>query len=145
MVLSSGAHHRAEGLELDNLSGERDYHPWRMYGRSKLANIHFARSLAQRFSGTRRTANAIHPGVIATNLARHVPNPEAMFERMRPQMKTIPQGAATQCLVATHPGLAEVSGEYFSDCRATPPSSHATDDALAAALWERTEQLIAVL
>lgn len=145
VVLSSGAHHRAEGLELDNLAGERDYHPWRMYGRSKLANILFARSLAERLSGSARTANAVHPGVIATNLARHVPNPEAMFARMRPQMKSVEQGAATQCLVATHPGLAEVSGLYFSDCQPTEPSAPARDDALAAKLWERSEQLVAAL
>ncbi|HHO50374.1 MAG TPA: SDR family oxidoreductase [Deltaproteobacteria bacterium] len=144
VVLSSGAHHRAEGLELDNLSGERDYQPWRMYGRSKLANILFARSLAQRLSGG-RTANAVHPGVIATNLARHVPDPEALFARMRPQMKTVEQGAATQCLVATHPGLASSSGLYFSDCQPTDPSDLAQDDALAAELWARTEQLVAEL
>ena len=42
VVLSSGAHYYAaeSGLELDNLSGEKDYNDWRMYGRSKLANIY---------------------------------------------------------------------------------------------------------
>ena len=57
VMLSSGAHrYAAQGMELDNLSGERDYAAWRMYGRSKLANILFARSLAQRFAGSERIA-----------------------------------------------------------------------------------------
>ena len=62
VVLSSGAHFyaRDSGLELDNISGEREYEAWRMYGRSKLANIHFAVGLNQRFEGTNRRANAVH-------------------------------------------------------------------------------------
>ncbi len=53
VMLSSGAHRMAheQGIEFDNLSGERDYHPWRLYGNSKLANLLFARSLARRFAG----------------------------------------------------------------------------------------------
>ena len=142
VLLSSGAHFyaRESGLELDNLSGERDYHPWRMYGRSKLANIMFATALARRFAGTNRTANSLHPGVIATNLARHVPNAEAMFSTMT--MKTVPQGAATQCYVAVHPDLAGVSGTYFSDSQPKAPAAVADDIEQSEALWTVSEQLI---
>ncbi len=144
VMLSSGAHTMAseEGIEFDNLSGERDYHPWRMYGQSKLANILFARQLAKQFEGTKRTANALHPGVIQTNLGRHVPNAEAMYARMKKVEKTIEQGAATQCTVATHPELRKVSGQYFSDCRPKGPSKTALDEILAARLWSRTEAII---
>ncbi len=146
VMLSSGAHHFASrGLELDNLSGEDDYDAWRMYGRSKLANIAFARSLTTRFAGTSRTANAVHPGVIMTNLGRHVPDREAMYERMRPRMKTVEQGAATQCYVAVRPELAGVSGQYFSDCRVAKTIAAASDSAAAEALWERSEAIAAEL
>ncbi|MFT5680234.1 MAG: WW domain-containing oxidoreductase [Myxococcota bacterium] len=142
VLLSSGAHLYAQesGLELDNVSGERDYHPWRMYGRSKLANIMFASALARRFDGTARTANALHPGVIMTNLARHVDNAEAMFSTMK--LKTIPQGAATQCYVAVHPDLAGVTGKYFADCGEKAPAAVAHDEAEAEALWKWTESVI---
>jgi WW domain-containing oxidoreductase len=142
VVLSSGAHFyaRESGLELDNVSGERDYHPWRMYGRSKLANIMFASALARRLAGTGRTANSVHPGVIPTNLARHVPDAEAMFSRMT--LKTIPQGAATQCYVAVHPELAGVTGQYFADCEVKEPAGVAHDEAQGEALWRWTEALI---
>jgi NAD(P)-dependent dehydrogenase (short-subunit alcohol dehydrogenase family) len=147
VMLSSAAHTMAaeRGLELDNLSGESDYHPWRMYGRSKLANILFARSLSTRFraQGSKATANALHPGVIQTNLARHVENAEGMFARMKLQLKTVPQGAATQCFVATHPSLEGVSGCYFSDCAVKEAIPQATDDALAEALWTATERIVA--
>ncbi len=142
VILSSGAHFMAErGLELDNLSGETDYAAWRMYGRSKLANVLFANALATRFAGTARTANSLHPGVIETNLGRHVPDREGMYERLRPNMKSVEQGAATQCYVATHPSLARVSGEYFSDCAVAETRPEAKDEALAEALWARSVEI----
>lgn len=148
VIVSSGAHFRAErGLELDNLSGEHDYAPWRMYGRSKLANILFARALAKRFTegGSQRTANSLHPGVIQTNLGRHIPraNLETMLASVT--LKTIGQGAATQCLVATHPALQHTTGEYFSDCRIAETLPLAKDDQLAEELWQKTEEILASL
>ena len=71
-----------------------------------------------------------------------MPNAEAMYAKMKKIEKTIAQGAATQCTVATHPELAKVSGQYFSDCRPKGPSKIARDDALAAQLWARTESII---
>jgi NAD(P)-dependent dehydrogenase (short-subunit alcohol dehydrogenase family) len=143
VMLSSGAHRMApdSGIDFDNLSGERDYSPWKMYGQSKLANILFAKSLASRFEGSPRTANAVHPGVIKTNLVRHIADPDAMLKSMT--LKTVPQGAATQCLVATHPGLAATTGEYFADCQVQEPRHQALSAELAAQLWERSEAIVA--
>ena len=146
VVLSSGAHQMApaDGIEFDNLTGERDYSPWKMYGQSKLANILFAKQLAKRFGSSKRTANAVHPGVIRTNLVRHIDNPDQMLSSMT--LKTIPQGTATQCLVATHPELATTSGEYFADCQLKDTSHpHATNMDLAEELWTRSEAIAARL
>ena len=142
VVLSSAAHRmaRTSGLELDNISGEQDYHPWRMYGRSKLANILFTRGLAARLRRG-QTANALHPGVIDTELGRHVPDRAGMYARMS-NLKTVAQGAATQCYVATGPGLAQTNGRYFADCNSVAPVPIALDDSLAEALWDRTETLV---
>ncbi len=152
VVVSSDAHRMAHaaGIEFDNLSGERDYRAWRMYGNSKLANLLFARSLARRFAaeGSQRTANALHPGVIKTALARNMEDPEGMYDtlvnRRGVVLKSVSQGAATQCYVATSPALARVSGMYFSDCNVEEPTPAALDDAMADRLWTVTEALIAV-
>ena len=149
VMLSSGAHRMVgdDPIEFDNLSGERDYHPWRMYAQSKLANILFANSLAARFQqeGSGRTANSLHPGVIRTNLARHIPDAEGMFERMTITLKSVPQGAATQCYVAVNPEAAAASGRYFSDCAEEDPIPAGRDAALAERLWTRTEAILAEL
>ena len=51
-------------------------------------------------------------------------------------LKTIPQGAATQCYVATNRALAAVSGEYFADCNIAKPRADAEDPLLARRLWD---------
>jgi len=147
VVVSSAAHRYAAktGLELDNLAGTIDYDPWRMYGRSKLANILFARTLASRFSAARsaRTAFSLHPGVIRTNLTRHIADAESLLAPMKTSMKSIPQGAATSLYTATRPGLEALSGSYFSDCAVARTIPQGADNALGEELWALTERLLA--
>ncbi len=149
VMVSSEAHRQApkEGIQLDNLSGDHGYAAWAAYGQSKLANLLFAKELARRFAGTKKTANAIHPGVIATNLTRSM-NPALAFiwNAVSPLvLKSIPQGAATEVFVATHPSVATVSGEYFSDSNVARPTRKAEDAELAMKLWETTEKIVAGL
>ncbi|MGE0787403.1 MAG: SDR family NAD(P)-dependent oxidoreductase [Sandaracinaceae bacterium] len=149
VMLSSAAHAWAPtgGIKLDDLTFERGYTPNAAYGQSKLANLLFARSLAKRFEGTKKTANAVHPGVIATNLARHM---SPIVQALMPvaaaiAMKSIPQGAATQCFVAANPAAADLSGEYFADCNVARSSRYGRDMDLAEKLWDRTEEIVQAL
>lgn len=149
VMLSSGAHLWAPpgGIQFDDLSFARDYSPNRAYGQSKLANLLFARSLARRLAGTKKTANAVHPGVINTNLGRHM---SPVMRALAPvaeaiALKTIPQGAATQCYVSVHPAVSGVTGEYFADCNVARSSSYAKDAELGERLWKVTEEIVAGL
>lgn len=145
VVVSSDAHRRApkEGVQLDNLSGEAGYRPWTAYGQSKLANLLFARELARRLPRQGQSANALHPGVIATNLARSMPLAARLgFAALAPlALKSIPQGAATQCYVATNPGLV-ANGEWFSHCNIARSSRLGSDMELARRLWEVSERIV---
>jgi len=146
--VSSGAAIRSapeEGIEFDNLSGERDYDPQRAYGQSKLANVLFTLELAERMKGSRATANALRPGVIPTNLGRHLPYWQVwVLENLgKPFTKTIAQGAATSCYVATAPALANTSGMFFNHCNPHRPGGHTENRALAARLWSVSERLTA--
>ncbi len=146
VMLSSGLHTAAppEGIQFDNLSGEKGYAPWTAYGQSKLANLLFAKHLATRLPKPGQTANAVHPGVIRTNLQRRLGlGMRAVFVAVGPLfLKTVPQGAATQCYVAVHPAAASVRGEYFADCNLAQPSRNGQDAGLAAKLWEKTEDIL---
>jgi NAD(P)-dependent dehydrogenase (short-subunit alcohol dehydrogenase family) len=148
VVVASNAHRRAPGgIDFDNLSGARGYSPMRAYGQSKLANILFTRELARRLGSGGRTANCLHPGVIATNLMRTVPviGRVALSLAAPLILKTPAQGAATQCYLATSPAVANVSGAYYSDCNPAEPRALAKDPAMAARLWATSEEIAARL
>ena len=144
-ILSSLAHRRAKnGIEFDNLDGSKHYDPWDAYGVSKLANALCARELARRLSDTNAIANSVHPGIIATNLGKHLPAWQQWLAGAVGWlfMKTIPEGAATTCYVATSPDLKGVRGFYFADCNVNEGETPwIRDDAMAAELWRVSEAL----
>jgi len=145
VMVSSDAHHRAprEGIQFDNLTGEREYGALANYGQSKLANLLFANHLAKRLEGTGKTANSLHPGVIHTNLARSMnPIAKGALAIAAPLvLKSVAEGAATQCYLAVHPNVEGVAGKYFSDCNVGKSSRHGRDVEMAAKLWEMSEQI----
>jgi WW domain-containing oxidoreductase len=144
-IVSSAAHAQAtgRGIDFDNLSGEAAYSGWRAYAQSKLANILFAGELAKRLPPG-STANSLHPGMIRTNLARHMSGVgfKLLGLAMYPLTVSVPRGAATSCYVVAHPACEEVSGRYFSACRESTPSKNARDGKLAERLWRVSEELV---
>jgi NAD(P)-dependent dehydrogenase (short-subunit alcohol dehydrogenase family) len=132
VVLGSRQHRNVPpgGIQFDNLSGKG----WSTqgYGHSKLANGLFSLELARRLKNTQATSNCVHPGVTRTNILRYIPLDELSGLRYD---KSVEQGAATPCYVATNPALAAVSGEYFVDCNPAEQSSYQIDKAMAARLW----------
>ena len=143
VIVSSCAHFGAPeaGIEFDNLDGSKSYAPWKAYGQSKLANGLFAAELSRRLAGTGIIANSLHPGVIKTNLGRHLPPREDDRKDEDIYDKDIPQGAATQVYVAVHPTPRTISGHYFADCNPALASAHMYDAQLAKRLWEVSEEL----
>jgi NAD(P)-dependent dehydrogenase (short-subunit alcohol dehydrogenase family) len=131
------------GIQFDNLSGAIDYDPGKAYGQSKLANVLFTLELARRLQGSTATANAIRPGVIATNLGRHMPRWKVVALETVGSLftKTIGQGAATTCYVATAPALSETSGYFFEHCNPIQAGGYTEDRELAAQLWAASEEI----
>jgi NAD(P)-dependent dehydrogenase (short-subunit alcohol dehydrogenase family) len=147
--LSSSGHQFApeNGIDFDNLSGEKEYSPWGAYGVSKLANGLFVLKLSQMLAAeeSKATANAVHPGIINTNLGRNFP----WYTRLVAAtfgwtfMKSIAEGAATQCYVATAPALADTSGYYFADCNPLLPDPRMLNQAQADQLWVASQDIAA--
>jgi WW domain-containing oxidoreductase len=145
VIVSSEAHRATPrgGIDFGNLSGENGYRALRAYAQSKLANILFANSLSRRLAG-RGTVNSLHPGLVRTNMGRHI-NPAVTWGLslfMFSMAKTIPQGAATSCLLAASPAVEGITGKYFSDCQEKTPSALAMDDALGERLWSESQRLV---
>ena len=148
VVSSRAAYSRAPetGIEFDNLDARRDYDDRRAYGHSKLANALFALQLGKLLRGTRITANALHPGVINTEIDRHLngflQTGFSIFAALG-GTKSVEEGAATSCYVATAPQLGSTSGKFFEDCNAvTIAEGHLHNEAMAERLWQVSEELV---
>ena len=115
------------------------------YSRSKLANILFTTELARRLAGTGVTANALHPGTVASGFARDGDASGFLafgVKLIKPFILTPEKGARTTVYLASSPEVAEVTGKYFVKCRARDPSPAARDQAAAARLWSASEELV---
>lgn len=133
------------GIEFGNLRGTANYSVGRAYGHSKLANVLYSLELARLLKGTRITSNSLHPGVINTSIDRHEPGFFQLAFGVLTAIggKSIAQGAATTCYVATSPLLGSVSGQYFEDCNPVTVlgDNHMHDAAQAAELWKVSQAL----
>jgi NAD(P)-dependent dehydrogenase (short-subunit alcohol dehydrogenase family) len=137
VTMSSGAH-RGAALRLDDVEMRGKYNGLRQYANTKLANILFTRELARRVPPAQVTANALHPGVVATELLF---GGFAPLRLLKPFMKTPEQGARTTVYLASSPDVATVTGGYFQDERPARITSAAQDDTAARRLWEISEQM----
>ncbi len=130
VVVSSSAHQRSDIHFDDPNYQNRPYDPWEAYGQSKTANVLFAVALNRRLSGEGITANALMPGGIPTNLARHLApggsdapwlnEDGSVKEEYRGFFKTAEQGAATTVWAAVGAELEGVGGQYLEDCAVAP-------------------------
>lgn len=133
------------GIDFDDLDCQNGYNALTTYGQSKLAVMLMNKVLAERLEGSNITTNAIHPGVIRTNLAKDTKSfvVKLIGAFAGPWVRTIAQGAATHCFVSVHPSIEGVSGIYFADCNPKAPEKHANDMELGRKLWAKAEELAA--
>ncbi|KAL5487324.1 hypothetical protein EMCRGX_G019913 [Ephydatia muelleri] len=148
--VSSIAHRHVKGINFDDLNSEKSYSPLVAYGQSKLANILFTRSLAKRLAGTSVITNCLHPGVIRTEIFRHVVSgtiAKVLCSLASPLtfvlMKSPTEGAQTTIYCAVDEAVEGVSGKYFKDCKVTEPNTKAAvDDDMAERLWKVSAELV---
>jgi NAD(P)-dependent dehydrogenase (short-subunit alcohol dehydrogenase family) len=142
VTVASEAHEGAQ-VPFDDLQQEHTrYRPLRVYGQAKLANLLFTYELARRLAGTGVTANALHPGFVASNFAQG--NSQAMKTLMlvtRPFSISPQEGAKTSIYLAASPEVESVSGEYFIKCKPARSSAASYDEAAARRLWDASMQL----
>ncbi|MFW2405633.1 MAG: hypothetical protein ACN4GT_12760, partial [Gammaproteobacteria bacterium] len=92
------------------------------------------------------TSNSVHPGIINTNLGRHMASWTKVVSSLFGWifMKSVEAGSATQVYAATNPLVADLSGYYFADCNPVIPDPNMENQEMAARLWEVSEELTGV-
>jgi NAD(P)-dependent dehydrogenase (short-subunit alcohol dehydrogenase family) len=149
--VSSRGHLRG-GMQWDDPHWQQTpYDKWLAYGQSKTANVLFTVELEKRLAPQGIHAYALHPGVIVTELGRHLSQEDgaALTARISSiPFKTVEQGAATQVWAATSPDLEGRGGLYCEDCHVAGPMAPdgssgyapwAMDPEQAERLWEWSE------
>ncbi len=143
IVNVSSRGHRGADLRrasLDDIARGRAWKgPLQAYADSKLANILFTFESVRRWGGLGITANAVHPGVLATDIWNKTPWIARLLIRPFTWFMDRPEvgGAAVMNLVAG-PGGDGVTGSYFNVQREEKPGVQASDRILAHELWERS-------
>ena len=141
ITVSSEAHQRTS-MNWKDLQGERGYSGLKAYSQSKLANVLFTKELARRLEGTGVTANALHPGVIGTNLLLGGFGPLRLLGPLfKLFLKDPEQGARTSVYLAASLEIEGVSGGYFKDEKRAAASPQAEDPEAARRLWEISAEL----
>ncbi len=131
--------HKSAQFDLGDLQTAKNYTSFQAYGRSKLANILFTRELARRLEGTGITANCLHPGFVATRFGDEAGGLIGHVIGFAKHLAISPEaGAKTIIYLASSPDVAATSGDYFYKCRPATPTRAGRDEALAAALWEKS-------
>jgi NAD(P)-dependent dehydrogenase (short-subunit alcohol dehydrogenase family) len=144
IAVASTAHRMSRGLDWDDLQSIDDFHPAAAYGQAKLATILFTRELARRAGPDGIVAQAMHPGVVASNFAAHG---DAAMQAHMAAADTVPPSEPAETLIwlATDPGAGRPSGRYFHRKQEELPTVAAQDDAAAERLWVASEKLLADL
>lgn len=143
VTVSSGA--QAMGrMDFADLQAEQSYSGQRAYNQSKLANVLFTYGLASRLAGTGVTANALHPGVVATAFGAEDPGPMQAFLTPLVQrwMKSPQQGAETSIHLASATALENVTGRYFANSKPKRSSKRSYSQADADRLWQVSMDLV---
>ncbi|KAL6306485.1 hypothetical protein BKA93DRAFT_729246 [Sparassis latifolia] len=113
----------------------------RLYAQSKFGNTVFAHELARRYGGQGIVSTSLTPGVIKTDLQRHLHGVKAFVVNLT--ANPIPQGALTQLYAGTHPEGAELNGKYLMPfARVVPVRPETLDEETGKKLWDWLEEQV---
>lgn len=134
--------HKSAKPDFDDLQMEKSYTGLKAYGITKLYNIYFTKSLAEKYRQTGITAYALHPGVVNTNIWKEAKGfLRVIIWLLKPFMISPQQGAETTIYVATQPKLEQKNGLYFKKCKVAKTAPNADNAAARNRLWELSIKL----
>lgn len=141
--VASRLHRQADSHGFDDFQMEHSFATLRAYGRTKLYNILFTRELARRLEGTGVTANALHPGILATQIGDFTGLMALAWNLSKVFQLPQSMGARVPVYLASSPKVEGVTGKYFSrGLRPVSPAQLAQNDHAAERLWKISAKIV---
>jgi NAD(P)-dependent dehydrogenase (short-subunit alcohol dehydrogenase family) len=133
-------------IDFNNLEMGKGYNGLKQYNNTKLANVLFTYALARRLQGSRVTANALHPGFVASSFGHNNSGLMGMALWLAQKVAAVsPQkGAETSIYLASSPDVQGVTGKYFDSKKETASHALSYDEALQEKLWAVTAKMTGV-
>ncbi|XP_008305673.1 retinol dehydrogenase 11 [Cynoglossus semilaevis] len=142
--VSSSAHTMGR-INFEDLRSEKDYHPVSAYAQSKLANILFTRELAKRTEALGVTVYSVDPGMVNTDITRHIRRPLVdVFKRFSTLLKTPAEGACTTIYCIVSPENQLLTGGHYKECATSQVCRAGLDDGTALKLWAVSCHLLGI-
>jgi retinol dehydrogenase-12 len=137
----SSSVYTAGKFDVQNLQSEKRFSVMSTYAATKLFMLLFSVELAERLKGTNITSNAAHPGIVRTPMMLRAPGMFRVISYMALPFSISPQqGAATPVYLATSPTVCQLSGCYFTNCKAVVIKSNLNTSTIRSALWETSAE-----
>ncbi|CAL1587063.1 unnamed protein product [Knipowitschia caucasica] len=148
VVVVSSKLYKYGSINFQDLNSEAAYDKAFCYSQSKLANLLFTLQLSKRLEGSGVTVNALTPGIVRTNLGRHVPIPmlaKPLFKLASMAFFKSPlEGVQTPLYLASSPEVEGVSGKCFANCKEEELTPAAKDEQAAKRLWEVSCEMVGI-
>ena len=129
--------HQGARLNFDDLQNQRHYNSQSVYGESKLANLYFTYELSRRLEGSGVTANALHPGFVATKFGTNNGGIyRLVFDLSHVAAISPEEGAETIIYLASSHEVEGATGKYFFQKKETRSSELSYDVEAAGRLWQ---------
>jgi NAD(P)-dependent dehydrogenase (short-subunit alcohol dehydrogenase family) len=123
-------------LDFGDLMLERRYDGYTAYAKSKLAQVLFTISLAERLADRDVTVNALHPATLMDT--------KMVLERLGRARSSVEEGVEAVLRLVADPGLDGVSGRFFDGTRESAANGQAHDRGARRSLWEASERLTGI-
>ena len=141
--VSSAAHQFVKRMKFNDIHSKKSYKPFQVYGYTKLANILFTKKLSSILENENITVNCLHPGVVGTSFGQNNSNNlnKVLSFIVKPFMRTSEKGAETSIYLCSSPDVADISGQYFYNCKVAKTSKWAQNKEDADKLWYLSEKM----
>ena len=127
-------------VDMERLFSKEHFDPFHTFGATKALDLMVTFELARRAKRWDVRANAFHPGLVRSELMREAPRAVRILSRL--VSGSAERAAQDLAELAISPAHAGTTGWFFKGTRRIDPPKSATDEALQAALWRRTAELV---